>query len=95
MDKFFKIRERGSNVKLEIIGGLTTFFAMAYIILVNPNQVAAEGANGWLVGLGADPVAMGQIWNSVYIASILVAIFGTLLMALYASHPCLRLQKQE
>ena len=87
MDKFFKISERGSNVKLEIIGGLTTFFAMAYIILVNPNQVAAEGANGWLVGLGADPVAMGQIWNSVYIASILVAIFGTLLMALYARLP--------
>ncbi len=87
MDKFFKISERGSNVKLEIIGGLTTFFAMAYIILVNPNQVAAEGANGWLVGLGADPVAMGRIWNSVYIASILVAIFGTLLMALYAKLP--------
>ena len=87
MDKFFKIRERGSNVKLEIIGGLTTFFAMAYIIFVNPNQVAAEGANGWLVGLGADPVVMGQIWNSVYIASILVAIFGTLLMALYARLP--------
>ena len=87
MDKFFKIRERGSNVRLEIIGGLTTFFAMAYIIFVNPNQVAAEGANGWLVGLGADPVAMGKIWNAVYIASILVAIVGTLLMALYARMP--------
>ena len=39
MDKFFKISERGSNVKTEIIAGLTTFFAMAYIIIVNPNQM--------------------------------------------------------
>ena len=39
MDKFFKISERGSNVKTEIIAGLTTFFAMAYIIVVNPNQI--------------------------------------------------------
>lgn len=46
MDKFFSIRERGSNVRLEIIGGLTTFFAMAYILFVNPTQVAAGGASG-------------------------------------------------
>ena len=39
MDKFFKISERGSNVKTEIIAGLTTFFAMAYIVVVNPNQI--------------------------------------------------------
>ena len=87
MDKFFKISERGSSVKAEIFAGITTFFAMAYIIFVNPNQVAAEGANGWLVGLGADPVAMGKIWNSVYIASIIVAIIGTLLMAFVAKMP--------
>ena len=37
--KFFKIRERGSNIKTEIMGGLTTFFAMAYIVVTNPNQV--------------------------------------------------------
>ena len=87
MDKFFKIRERGSSVRAEVIGGLTTFFAMAYIIFVNPNQVAAGGADGWLVGAGADAGAMGKIWNAVYIASILVAIVGTLLMALYARMP--------
>ena len=57
MEKFFKIKERGSTLKTEIFAGITTFFAMAYIIFVNPNQVAAEGANGWLVGLGADPGA--------------------------------------
>ena len=87
MEKFFGIKERGSSLRAEIIGGLTTFFAMAYIVFVNPNQVAGEGANGWLAGLGADGAALGKIWNSVYIASILVAIVGTLIMALYAKMP--------
>ena len=74
MDKFFKISERGSNVKTEIIAGLTTFFAMAYIVITNPNQITSFTTDG----------PMGQIWNSVYVASILVAVIGTLLMALYA-----------
>jgi len=87
MEKFFKIKERGSTVRTEIFGGLTTFFAMAYIVFVNPNQVAAEGAGGWLVGLGADAAQMGQIWNSVYVASLLVACIGTLLFAFYANLP--------
>lgn len=87
MDKFFKIKERGSDVRTEIFAGLTTFFAMCYIVVVNPNQVAAGGAAGWLVEAGADSAAIGQIWNAVYIASILVACIGTLLMALYAKMP--------
>lgn len=52
MDKFFKISERGSTIKTEIMAGLTTFFAMAYIVLVNPNQVAGEGKE-WLAGRGS------------------------------------------
>ena len=87
MDKFFKITERGSNYRKEIVGGLTTFFAMAYIIFVNPAQVAAEGANGWLAALGADSAVLGQIWNSVFIASVLVAFLGTFLYAFYARLP--------
>ena len=87
MDKFFKITERGSTYRKEIVGGLTTFFAMAYIIFVNPAQVAAEGANGWLAALGADSAVLGQIWNSVFIASVLVAFLGTLLYAFYAKLP--------
>lgn len=75
MDKFFKISEHGSTVRTEIIAGLTTFFAMAYIVFVNPNQVT-----GFTEGLG-------EIWNAVYVASILVATIGTLLMALYAKKP--------
>ena len=87
MDKFFKITERGSNYRKEIVGGLTTFFAMAYIIFVNPAQVAADGANGWLADLGADSAALGQIWNSVFVASVLIACIGTLMYALYAKLP--------
>lgn len=91
MDKFFKLKQNNTTVKTEIFAGLTTFFAMAYIIFVNPNQVAAEGATGWLAQIaGLDsPVAaqLGQIWNSVYIASILVAVVGTLLMAFLAKLP--------
>ena len=84
---FFKLKERGSDIRTEIFAGLTTFFAMCYIVVVNPNQVAAGGSAGWLVGAGADAAAIGQIWNAVYIASILVACIGTLLMALYARLP--------
>ncbi len=84
---FFKIKERGSNVRTEIFAGLTTFFAMCYIVVVNPDQVAAGGANGWLAAIGADGATLGQIWNAVFIASILVAMVGTLLMAFYAKLP--------
>ena len=78
MDKFFKISERGSNVKTEIIAGLTTFFAMAYIIVVNPNQI---------VGFSFGVPGIDRIWNAVYIASILAAVIGTLLYAFYAKLP--------
>lgn len=78
MDKFFKISERGSNVRTEIIAGLTTFFAMAYIIVVNPNQI---------VGFSFDVPGVSKIWNAVYIASIVAAVFGTLLYAFYAKLP--------
>lgn len=87
MDKFFGISERNSTIRAEIIGGITTFFALAYIVFVAPNQVAAEGPNGWLVAEGADPAVMGRIWNAVFIASILAAVVGTLVMALYAKMP--------
>ena len=74
MDKFFKISERGSNVRTEIIAGLTTFFAMAYILVVNPTQISGAAFG--------DP-----IWNSVYIATIIATVIGTLLYAFYAKLP--------
>jgi len=88
MDKFFKISERGSTVRTEIMAGITTFFAMAYIVLVNPNQVAAEGKNGWLAGIIPELSGdLGTMWNAVFIASVLVAVIGTLLMAFLAKMP--------
>ena len=80
LDKFFKISERGSTVKTEIVGGLTTFFAMAYIVVTNPKQVLGVfnfTGNSELV----------TIWNAVYVSSILVAVIGTLLYAFYAKLP--------
>ena len=42
-NKIFKIKERGSTVGTEVIAGITTFFAMAYIIFVNPNYLSGTG----------------------------------------------------
>ncbi len=77
LNKFFKISERGSTIKTEIVAGLTTFFAMAYIVVTNPNQVVGFNFGG----------ALDTIWNAVYVASILVAVIGTLLYAFYAKMP--------
>lgn len=75
MEKFFRLKENNTNVKTEIIAGLTTFFAMAYIVFVNPNQVT-----GFTEGLDS-------IWNAVFVGSIIVAVVGTLLMSLLAKMP--------
>lgn len=72
MEKFFKISERGSNVRTEVVAGLTTFFTMAYIILVNPSILS--GGNE-------------QIFNGVFIATCISAAIGTLLMAFLANLP--------
>ena len=78
LDKYFKISERGSTVKTEIIAGLTTFFAMAYIVITNPDQLT-----NFYKRVGD----IATIWNAVYVASILVAVAGTLLYAFYAKMP--------
>lgn len=77
LNNFFKISERGSTIKTEIVAGLTTFFAMAYIVVTNPNQVVGFNFGG----------AFDGIWNAVYVASILAAVIGTLLYAFYAKMP--------
>ncbi len=43
MEKFFKLKEHGTNVRTEIVAGVTTFLAMAYILAVNPSMLAATG----------------------------------------------------
>ncbi len=72
MDKFFHITERGSNVRTEIIAGVTTFLAMAYILVVNSNMFGelGEGMEG-----------------AVYIATAISAVVGTVLIGLLANLP--------
>ena len=71
MDKFFKISERGSSIRAEIVGGVTTFFAMAYIIFVNPSLLSQTGMNS----------------NGVMLATCISAAIGCLLTALLANAP--------
>ena len=79
LDNYFRISERGSTFKTEVIAGLTTFFAMAYIVILNPDQLTSFAKD-------VDP-ELKTIWYAVYVASILAAVVGTLLMALYAKMP--------
>ncbi len=71
MEKLFKIKERGSSVKTEIIAGFTTFFAMAYIIFVNPNYLSQAGMD----------------FTSVMVATCISAAIGTLLTGLISNTP--------
>ena len=81
MEKFFKLKENKTTVGTEIIGGLTTFFAMAYIIFVNPTIL-----NQFYVITGQTEMATA-IASSVFVATCLSAFVGTLLMAVYAKLP--------
>ena len=71
MEKFFHLKENGTTVSTEILAGLTTFFAMAYIIVVNP-QILSQ---------------TGMPWGGVFLATIIAAIIGTLVMGLFANVP--------
>ena len=72
MEKLFKLKEHGTNVKTEIIAGITTFLAMSYILAVNP---------GYLGGIeGASPAA-------IFMATALSAAIATLCMAFFANYP--------
>ena len=71
MEKFFKLKENGTNVSTEIIAGITTFFAMAYIIFVNPEMLEKTGMPG----------------GAVFLATIIASVIGTLVMGLFANVP--------
>ncbi len=75
--KFFKIEERGTTVRKELIGGLVTFLAMAYILGVNPGILGDTEALG-----GAAFPAGG-----VFMATAISAAVATLLMGLFANYP--------
>jgi AGZA family xanthine/uracil permease-like MFS transporter len=70
-ERIFGLSQRGSNVRTEVLGGITTFVTMAYIIVVNPAILKEAGI----------PVGPGTV------ATILAAVFGCLLMGFYANRP--------
>lgn len=71
LEKFFKLRENKTDVKTEVMAGITTFMTMAYILAVNPNILSATGMDA----------------NAVLIATALASFLGTVLMAVFANYP--------
>ena len=71
MEKLFHLKENGTKVSTEILAGLTTFFAMAYIIFVNPSMLSLAGME----------------WGAVFLATIIASVIGTLIMGLVANVP--------
>ena len=71
MEKFFKLKENGTNVKSEIIAGITTFMTMAYILAVNPSILSATGMDK----------------GAVFTATVVSSIVATLIMGLLANLP--------
>jgi AGZA family xanthine/uracil permease-like MFS transporter len=71
IERLFRLAERETTVRREVLGGVTTFATMAYIIVVNPAILSFAGL----------PVGPSTV------ATILTAVFGTLLMGLYANRP--------
>ncbi|MBQ7336762.1 MAG: NCS2 family permease, partial [Clostridia bacterium] len=72
MNKFFHLSERNTNVRTEIIAGITTFTAMAYVLMVNPAVIASTGST---------------TFGAVYIATAISAVIGTVLIGLLANLP--------
>ncbi|RZI63098.1 MAG: NCS2 family permease, partial [Variovorax sp.] len=71
IERVFKLKEHHTTVRTEIVAGITTFLTMAYIIFVNPTILGAAGMPK----------------EAVFVATCLIAAFGTLIMALYANYP--------
>ncbi|GKS11191.1 MULTISPECIES: NCS2 family permease [Paenibacillus] len=74
MDRFFRLKENGSNVRTEIMAGITTFMAMAYVLVINPNILTAFGKTG-------------MEWYPVFLATALAAGIFTIAMGLFVNFP--------
>ena len=74
VDKYFKITQRKSAFSTEIFAGITTFLAMCYILVVNPNQVLYSGTEHIL-------------WPSLFIATAFAAVIGCMLSAFLSNMP--------
>ena len=71
LESFFKLREHGTNVRTEIVAGITTFLTMSYIIFVNPAILSTTGMEH----------------SAVFVATCLAAAIGTFIMAFVANWP--------
>ncbi len=71
LDNYFKLKESGTDVRTELLAGLTTFLTMAYIIFVNPSILGDAGMPK----------------EAVFVATCLVAALGSAVMGLYANYP--------
>ena len=71
VERFFKVREKGSTVRTELIAGMTTFIAMAYILFVNPNILADAG-------IPKEAAIASTIW---------IAALASLAMGIFANYP--------
>lgn len=80
MKNYFEFEKLGTNYRREIIGGLTTFLAMAYILAVNPGMLSLEGVPDI-------PDAMRMDKGAVFTATALAAAIGSILMGLLARYP--------
>lgn len=80
MKKYFEFEKFGTSYKTESIAGLTTFLAMAYILIVNPLMLS-------LVSVGDYPDALRMDQGAVFTATALSAAIGCLVMGLYAKYP--------
>ena len=85
LDSFFGVTERGSNIKTEMLAGLTTFIAMAYILILNPLYLSDP--YGIPSFAHYDTVMQAKIYNGVFIGTCLGAFLGTMLCAVYAKVP--------
>lgn len=71
MERVFRLKEQGTDVRTELLAGLTTFLTMAYIIFVNPSILGDAGMPK----------------DAVFVATCLAAAIGSLIMGLYANYP--------
>ena len=80
-EKVFKLKQNNTNVKTELMAGLTTFMTMAYIIALNPNLLTN-------FGFGYDGTEdLSALWNGVFLATCIASFVGMLCMAFIANKP--------
>jgi len=82
LEKMFRLRENQTNVRTEIIAGITTFIAMAYIIFVNPGMLSTD-----VTDAAGNVIREGMNFDAVFVATCLAAAIGTLLMGFMANLP--------